>query len=88
MLKGVIAIACGDFENVLKPKIISKFINHWEKADGREIDVNTHMSNLTLDIIGEVAFSHNFRALESIERWVNQDNDNYDMLDPIDDKVM
>jgi len=70
------------------PNIISKFINHWEMADGREIDVNTHISNLTLDIIGEVAFSHNFHAVESIERWVNQADDNYDMLDPVDDKVM
>jgi len=70
------------------PKIMKKFISHWEKADGREIDVSTHLSNLTLDVIGEVAFSHNFRALESIERWVNQADDNYDMLDPVDDKVM
>jgi len=70
------------------PKIIPRFINLWEKADGREIDVSTHISNLTLDVIGEVAFSHSFNALESIERWVNQGDDNYDMLDPVDDKVM
>jgi cytochrome P450 len=73
----------GDFV----PKIMSRFISLWEKADGREIDVNTHLSNLTLDIIGEVAFSHSFNALESIERWVDQGDDNYDMLD-LDDKVM
>lgn len=73
----------GDFV----PRILSKFINHWKKADGREIDVHNHISNLTLDIIGEVAFSHNFHALESIERWVNQGDDDYDLLDPIDDKV-
>ena len=71
------------------PKIISKFINHWENAGGREIDIATHMSNLTLDIFGEVAFSHNFRALECIERWTNQGDDkNYDMIDPVDDKIM
>ncbi len=71
------------------PKLMSKFIKHWEKAEGREIDVSTHMSNLTLDIIGEVAFSHNFRAIECIERWINQGQDSdYDMIDPVDDKIM
>ncbi len=71
------------------PKIMSKFIIYWENADGREIDVGTHISNLTLDIFGEVAFSHKFRAIECIERWVNQGDDkNYDMIDPVDDKIM
>jgi len=70
------------------PRMISKFMKLWENADGREIDVNTHIGNLTLDIIGEVAFSHNFHALESIERWVKKGDDNYDMLDPVDDKLM
>lgn len=71
------------------PKLVSKFIKHWEKAEGREIDVCTHISNITLDIIGEVAFSHNFGAIESIERWVNQGKDSdYDMIDPVDDKIM
>jgi len=81
---GLIRESLGEFV----PKIISKFIAHWEKADGREIDLNTHISNLTLDIIGEVAFSHNFRALESLERWVNQGDDNANMIDPVDDKVI
>ena len=71
------------------PKLMSKFIKHWEKAEGREIDVGTHISNLALDIIGEVAFSHNFRAIECVERWVNQGQDSdYDMIDPVDDKIM
>ncbi len=75
----------GDFV----PKIISKFIKHWENADGKEIDIATHMSNLTLDIFGVVAFSHNFQALECIERWANQrDDKNYDMIDPVNDKIM
>ena len=75
----------GDFV----PKLVSKFIQHWEKADGREIDICSHISNLTLDIIGEVAFSHDFRALECVERWANQGDDkNYDMIDPVDDKIM
>lgn len=75
---GLIRESLADF----LPKIMSRFISSWEKVDGREIDVNTHISNLTLDIIGEVAFSHDFHALDSVERWVregdegnNQSND-------------
>jgi len=81
---GLIRESLGDFI----PKTMAKFINYWEKADGREIDVGTHISNLTLDIIGEVAFSHDFHALDSIERWANKGVESYDKLDPVDDKVM
>jgi len=57
------------------PKIMSKFIGYWEKADGREINVSIHMSNLTLDVIGEVAFSHDFHALDWVEQWTRQGDD-------------
>jgi len=71
------------------PKLLKKLIKHWENASGREIDVSAHLSNVTLDIIGEVAFSHDFRAIECIERWVNRGHDvDYDMIDPVDDKIM
>ena len=55
------------------PKLVTKFISYWKKcADGKhEIDVCSHLSNLTLDIIGDAAFSHDFHALDSIEKWAN-----------------
>ena len=55
------------------PKLVTKFITYWKKcADGkREIDVCSHLSNLTLDIIGDAAFSHDFHALDSIKKWAN-----------------
>ena len=71
------------------PKILSKFIGYWEKADGREIDVDMHMSNLTLEIIGEVAFSHDFHALDWVEQWVRQGDGEGDNKNAIpNDKVI
>ena len=81
---GLIRESLGD----VIPRIMAKCINHWEKADGREIDVSTHLSNLTLDIIGQVGFSHDFHALDSIERWANEGVESCDKLVPVDDKVM
>lgn len=41
----------------------------WTKASGRVIDASSHMQALTLDIIGEIAFSYKFNGLNEIEKW-------------------
>ncbi|KAL3944123.1 MAG: hypothetical protein SGBAC_001807 [Bacillariaceae sp.] len=52
------------------PCLTAKFVEHWKNApQGREIDIASHIASLTLDIIGRVAFSHEFRALDSIQEW-------------------
>ena len=61
--------------NIRVPALTSKFVEYWKKApNGREIDIASHIASLTLDIIGHVAFSHEFRALESIKDWAEDPN--------------
>jgi len=64
------------------PRLTEIFISYWKKADGRDIDVGAHLSNLTLDIIGEAAFSHDFHALDSIEKWANNNNNGNQNIAP------
>jgi hypothetical protein len=46
----------------------------WRKAKtGREIDP-LHMPVLTLDIIGDVAFTSIFKRFESSEKWAQDDS--------------
>jgi cytochrome P450 len=70
------------------PPLVSKFVEHWRLAidnnnnnnnnnknkEGTpsEIDLASHLSALTLDVIGQVAFSHEFEALESVKQWAKQ----------------
>ena len=56
----------------------------------REIDVASHLSALTLDVIGAAAFSHNFDALKSIERWAKADTDDpeHSKLEDLDDPTI
>ena len=51
------------------PRRVQKLITYWTQAAGREIDVSSHLSALTLDIIGDVGFGHEFEGLESVKRW-------------------
>lgn len=47
-----------------------QLIRAWKRASsGSVIHLASHLSALTLDIIGDVAFSHDFRATQTIERW-------------------
>ena len=58
------------------PSKIDSLIESWQKSEGREIDVYAHMSAITLDILGEVSFAHDFKALDTIEKWaVESDTD-------------
>ena len=51
------------------PPKVQNLIRYWTQAAGREIDLSSHLSVLTLDIIGEVGFGHKFEGLESIKQW-------------------
>lgn len=56
------------------PYRVKRFMDCWIPAvDKRwEIDVASHISTLTLDIVGDVAFSHSFNALGTLEAWSKQ----------------
>lgn len=52
------------------PPLTQSLVACWKQAGNqREIDVSSHLSSLTLDVIGRVAFSHEFGALKSVQRW-------------------
>jgi cytochrome P450 family 4 len=61
-----------------------RLIAAWNKRNSRDnnvertIDVASHMSAVTLDIIGEVAFSHDFGATNGLKAWAESDNVNVD----------
>jgi cytochrome P450 len=55
--------------NACVPPLTQRLVQSWKKAEGREIDLGSHLSSLTLDIIGQVAFSHQFNALDGVDRW-------------------
>jgi cytochrome P450 len=76
--------AIKDALNTHVPRLALEFVECWKKAHGREIELSTHLSSLTLDIIGQVAFSHQFRALKSVEQWANDDGSD-NKLGKIDD---
>lgn len=56
------------------PGKVQKLVQFWRRAGVREINVAAHMSNLTLDVIGDIAFSHDFKGMDSIERWSEQES--------------
>jgi len=56
---------------------VSTFIQYWRLAvknsvgEGkvREIHLTSHLSALTLDVMGDVSFSHNFNAISGVKEW-------------------
>jgi cytochrome P450 len=53
----------------LVPPLTRRLGGHWKQAEGREIDVSSHLASLTLEVIGHAAFSHEFHALDGVRRW-------------------
>jgi len=53
------------------PPIVDRLVDSWRQAEGRVIDVASHINVLALDIIGQVAFSHEFRGLDLLEAWTS-----------------
>lgn len=82
--------------NEAVPPKVNRFVQCWERAsaesaEDREIDLNSHLSSLTLDIIGDVAFSHSFKALDAVEQWsrlaTNRQHANVDGDNKPDDEL-
>lgn len=76
--------------NTVVPSSISRFLKSWQMAaeSSREIDASSHISALTLDIVGEVAFSHNFKGLKSVEEWATKTSFENESLASLDDAFM
>jgi len=52
------------------PRRTMEVVRAWRIAGpDRSIDLASHMSALTLDVIGDVAFSHEFGGVEKIREW-------------------
>ena len=56
------------------PDKVNELISYWNTAAAREIDAHSHLSALTLDIIGPTAFSHEFHGLRLIREWSTDAN--------------
>ena len=79
------------------PGRVQQLIDCWKSCPGRELDIASHFSMLTLDIIGLVGFSHDFHGMESVQEWAStssskgkDDNDNEDdgKLPELQDKIL
>jgi cytochrome P450 len=71
------------------PPKMQNLIQYWAATQGREIDLNSHLSALTLDIIGDVAFGHDFGGLESVKQWAERDDgQDTSELAELDDPLM
>eukprot|EP00527_Entomoneis_sp_CCMP2396_P002767 CAMPEP_0198146226 /NCGR_PEP_ID=MMETSP1443-20131203/28234_1 /TAXON_ID=186043 /ORGANISM="Entomoneis sp., Strain CCMP2396" /LENGTH=511 /DNA_ID=CAMNT_0043810113 /DNA_START=156 /DNA_END=1691 /DNA_ORIENTATION=+ len=86
------AIAVKEALTASVPPLVSKFVEYWciainnnKEGPPREIDLASHLSALTLDVIGQVAFSHEFHAIENVKQWANNQDINDGELDEVDD---
>lgn len=71
---------------VAVPPKVKSLMESWKKSEGRVIDIDTHMSAVTLDILGEVSLAHDFRSLETLSKWAaNADSDE---IDEVQDPMM
>lgn len=62
--------------------------NTTNSSQGIVIDVYCHLSALTVDVIGDTAFGHDFKALEQVEHWSEQSSQQattaaIDLKDPL-----
>ncbi|CAB9496959.1 Psoralen synthase (Fragment) [Seminavis robusta] len=52
------------------PPKVQTFIQYWlEAGEGQEIDLASHLSALTLDVIGDAGFSYDTNGLKDIKAW-------------------
>ena len=72
------------------PSIVGRFIDSWRQAEGRVIDVASHINVLALDIMGQVAFSHEFHGLDLLETWASNPSTsvNGQLADDLDDPLV
>ena len=60
--------------NMAVSQRMQRLTSAWSKAGHRNIDVASHMSAVTLDVLGDVMFSHDFGAMSMLEAWAEQPN--------------
>jgi cytochrome P450 len=72
-----------DALNSCIPNLVDRMIYAWREREGSEIDLASHFSAIALDIIGTVAFSHDFRSMELVEQWAKDDNYQVELEDPL-----
>lgn len=70
------------------PAKVKNLIESWQKSEGREIDVYAHMTAITLDVLGEVSFAHDFNALDTITNWANDNTNPNAEVGKIQDPMM
>lgn len=68
------------------PARVQQLVKCWKQANGREIDLSSHFSLLTLDVIGQVAFHHDFQGMQALEQWAN--NKDLDQIPDTEDKLV
>ena len=69
--------------NSCLPEMVNRFVGAWKEKAGGEIDITSHFSALSLDIIGKVGFSHDFQAVDSVEQWAKGKVHQVELNDPI-----
>lgn len=65
------------------PGLVNRLIQSWKSKEGNDVDVASHFSALTLDVIGIVAFSHDFQATDAVEKWSSDINPSVKLHDPL-----
>ena len=65
------------------PDLVGSLIKCWKANPNIEIDVDSHMCAITLDLVGKLAFSHEFHAMQSIEQWARNPTCNIEITDPL-----
>lgn len=78
------------------PSRVRRLLECWKRAGSdRVIDVSSHFSMLTLDILGEIAFAHDFCGMNSIEAWAAESkadtttsNTSIDELPQVSDRLV
>jgi cytochrome P450 len=71
------------------PEYAERLVSYWKRSEGREIDISVHLSNCTLDVLGLVAFAHDFRAMDSIKQWSEDKGGNRkDQIVPVSDNLI
>jgi len=60
-----------------------RFVAAWKEKAGGELDLTSHCAALALDIIGKVAFSHDFQAVTSVEQWAKGAVRQVELNDPL-----
>ena len=46
-----------------------KLMESWIRAKGKKVDLGSHFSAITLDVFGDVGFSHDFNAISFVDKW-------------------